>query len=208
MVIFESNVTIITSRVSTFRPVRSDPKIPIFEAMDLLRDVPRLLHESHQLIAHARKEALDLADQFIAAWFGNPSLSVQLGNALTLMGGYARLLYITVLSRHTLDATRISYYGADPFNVHIKEISGKEYLLSWMEVTRFCSSYFQSGQNANVSNICSSFVQSGALFGGDVKVEERHDHVQHEAGEGGLGDLQNVADFMLDPNFAAGLAAD
>ena len=204
MVVFNSNVTTITSRLSTFRPVRSNPKIPLFEAMDLLRDVPRLLCESHQLIAHARKEALHLADLFIAACFGNMGLSVQLGNTLTLMSGHVRLLYVTVLSRHALDATRISYYAVDPFNVHVTEISGKASLLGWMDVPTFCSSYFQSAQKADVSNIASSLVQSGGFLDSDVKVEERHGQAQREAGS--LEDVGSGAGFMLDPSFAAGLA--
>ena len=190
-----------------YRPRRfPDANTRLYEALDLLRDVRRLLRENHPVIAHAMNEALDLADQFIAQWFATTGLSMQLDNTLTLMDSHVRLFYLIFLSRHTLDGRRIGYYAVDVFGVHIKDISGTIFLLPWMEVPKFCWQ-LQSGHNIRASNnTSSSFGHSGALFDSEVKVQELHGQAQQEARS--LGDVENVADFLLDPEFAAGLAAN
>ena len=207
IVTFASDVTTITSQVFKYRPRRfPDANTLLYEAMDLLRDVRRLLRENHPVIARATTEARDLADRFIATWFATTGLSVQLENTLTLMDSHVRLFYIIFLSRQALDARTISYYAVDVFSVHIKDISGTNHLLPWMEVPQFCWQ-LQSGQNAHVSNnTSSSFGHSGALFGSDAKVETQHSQAQQEA-ESFQG-LDDPANFLLDPELAAGLAAN
>ena len=202
VVTFASEVNTITSRVFKYRPRRfPDVDIPLYGALDLLRDVRRLLQENHPVIAHAIKEALDLADRFIAPWFATTGLSEQLENILTIMEAHVRIFYVTFLARYALDGRKLSYYAVDMFGVHVKDTLGTTLFLPWMEVAKFCW-HLKSGQNPNIFNNTSlGFGHSGALLGNDVKVDERHGQAQQEAGS--LGDLENVEAFMLGSEFAA-----
>ena len=167
--------------------------------MALLRDVRRLLCEDHPVITHAMNDALDLADQFIAPWFTDKRLSVQLANSLTNMDGHVRLFYSVFLSRHTLVGRQYIYYAMDQFGVQIKDVEGIDYVLLWMEVPKFCWQ-MHHGQNAHVSNKASpEFGHSGALSGSDVGVKERHNEVQQKAGSLGFSGI--LRDFLPDPDF-------
>lgn len=135
-IILPPSFAVYISEVSRWRPV--GPQIYLFETLDLLRDIGRLINVHNAALRQAKREALQVVQTFVTMWNTHPALKIQRLCTDRKSGFYVRLFWTTVIAAMALGGSIISYYELDDAGVTVHEPDGKKKSSSWTNIAQLC----------------------------------------------------------------------
>ena len=129
---FEGAIFETIRRLSTYQRIWPEAHVQLYEALNAVRDVLRLLHEDTPAIREAKKEVLEVGDNYLRRWHENSQLKEQLRD---IQSPDVRMYYVVRVACLVLDSPKFEYCENEETKIVLREKDSKrEHFLTYFQL--------------------------------------------------------------------------